>query len=1223
MGFYYPWLMKRRIMTRRRGAFGYRLSKIGLKTFVFSAFFAILATQSVFADDLSALLAAEQKADAQSISGSKAALSISVDGETIVGSTSRDDHNRMVDVDLESVDIQVKFDGLDAEKSLSVSTLPEKRVHAPGIPIRFQGYSNYPDWISRAELIITPKGARKAGSLLSPSEVVIPVAADGTVEWYPELGLEGDLAYSYRVYDSRGRYDETDPWPLLLSENADALPEFSLRGEKDGRGLIEVRPASANPGADKNHIAVSNIPIHGGSVTVYGKNLPKDFKVNVLGRPAPVSSNNEFILQTILPPGEHVVDVQVKDESGQHGVEFQRDVNIPDNEWFYVGIADLTIGKRTGKDSEKLAPVKSGEYDDVYQKGRLAFYLKGKVKGRYIITASMDTTEEDLDQIFSNMDAKDPRQLLRRLDPDDYYPVYGDDSILKEDAPTSGKFYVRIDKGNSHVMWGNFKTRIDGVELARYERGLYGAKVNLETETTTKYGDPTATIQGFAAQPGTLPQRDSFKGTGGSVYFLKRQDINQGSEQISIEIRDASTGLVVERQLLAEGSDYSIDYVQGVIILNNPLSSTTISSSAVLPSALASYEQFLGANYEYTPTIGDVDGYSYGGRGEAWLADYLRVGVTGYQENTGESDQTLVGADVTLRFSEKSYFQFEWAQSEGDTFATVTSTDGGMIFNPVSGDGVNGAAEAWRARLLLDMDELTYGAMQGTMGVGYEEREKGFNGPGRYTATDETIIDAHINLKPTDAISILARFDQRESGDGVSKREASAEIENKHNDFVTTKIGLSHSDTSNIASSIDGEGSRTDVGGRVTFYGEGNDNVYVFGQATVQRDKTRSRNDRIGVGFEHDLTDKLRAEAQVSYGTSGVGLIGGLSYEPTAGDKYYVGYRMLPDISGGDLIDYDPFGRDNGTLIAGVRKKMGENVSAWTEHNFDMMGTSQGLLQSYGVEFTPDPIWTITTGVEVGTVEDEDSGNFERIAPSLAVSYKEDGKSFRTRLEARFEDGKGNDRDRVTWLGQANLGLQYNDNWRFLAKVDAVISESDQAAVLDADYIEASVGWAYRPIDNDRFNALFKYTYLHDLPAPEQIDGDNTSYGPKQRSHIASADFIYDLNEKWSIGAKYGIRYGQISASREEDDFVQSTAQLGIVRLDYHVVKNWDILLEARALWLSDLEQVNYGALAGVYRHIGDNLKIGVGYNFGKFSDDLRDVTLDDEGVFVNVIGKF
>ncbi len=169
---------------------------------------------------------------------------------------------------------------------------------------------------------------------------------------------------------------------------------------------------------------------------------------------------NDFVTQTILPPGEHVVDVLVRDEAADRSIEFEREINIPDNEWFYVGIADVTVGKRMGKDSHLLAPAAPGEYDSVYQKGRVAFYLKGKVKGRYLITAALDTREEDLDTLFSNMDKKDPRQLLRRLDPDDYYPVYGDDSILKEDAPTSGKFYIRVDRGKSHVMWGNFKTVI-------------------------------------------------------------------------------------------------------------------------------------------------------------------------------------------------------------------------------------------------------------------------------------------------------------------------------------------------------------------------------------------------------------------------------------------------------------------------------------------------------------------------------------------------------------------------------------------------------------------------------------------------------------------------------------------------------------------------------------------------------------------------------------------
>ena len=44
--------------------------------------------------------------------------------------------------------------------------------------------------------------------------------------------------------------------------------------------------------------------------------------------------------------------------------------------------------------------------------------------------------------------------------------------------------------------------------------------------------------------------------------------------------------------------------------------------------------------------------------------------------------------------------------------------------------------------------------------------------------------------------------------------------------------------------------------------------------------------------------------------------------------------------------------------------------------------------------------------------------------------------------------------------------------------------------------------------------------------------------------------------------------------------------------------------------------------LAGVYRHINENLKLGAGYNFGHFSDDLRDQTFDDRGIFINLLGK-
>ena len=47
------------------------------------------------------------------------------------------------------------------------------------------------------------------------------------------------------------------------------------------------------------------------------------------------------------------------------------------------------------------------------------------------------------------------------------------------------------------------------------------------------------------------------------------------------------------------------------------------------------------------------------------------------------------------------------------------------------------------------------------------------------------------------------------------------------------------------------------------------------------------------------------------------------------------------------------------------------------------------------------------------------------------------------------------------------------------------------------------------------------------------------------------------------------------------------------------------------------------GGLLAVYRHIGDNLKVGVGYNFTDFDDDLTSNDYDSKGWFINLVGKY
>ncbi len=613
-------------------------------------------------------------------------FSISVDGEPLVESSKPEvksfgskpvagqkqtaDEQRKTDIGLSAVDIQVKFDGLEAKPLLNISTVPVRRSYKAGEQVRFLATSNYPAFIERSEIRVYAVEDGKEEKLIT----AVPVGINGEASWTmpamrPVVGnAEPRYRYVLRVYDSKGRYDET------LSRSL-AHTDRDLEPEKE-RNL-----EGKSPGMGDDFTGLRNIPIRGGAVTVYGRNVPEGYSVRVLDDTIPIDRNRAFVMQRILPSGIHDVDVEVLNNAKGSALDFSRQIDIPKNDWFYVALADLTVGKRFG--DKNIETVRAGEYDEVYAKGRLAFYLKGKIQGKYLLTAAGDTGEDKFENMFRGIDAKDPRQLLRRLDPNDFYPVYGDDSTMLDDAPTNGKLYVRLERGDSHVMWGNYKAIIKGTEFMRSERALYGASAVYRSEDTTPFGERRSEVTLYAAQPDTLPQRDEFLGTGGSAYFMRRQDITVGSETVTIEVRDEITGQVLERQTLRYGDDYSFDYLQGVLILKRPLSSSTGTTSPVRDGALGGNKVYLISQYEYTPPVGEIDGYVYGGRAQQWLNDKVRVGVTSMSENTGLANQQAYGADIQIRKSEKTFIEGEFSRSKGPGFGMSRSTDGGLTLSDV------------------------------------------------------------------------------------------------------------------------------------------------------------------------------------------------------------------------------------------------------------------------------------------------------------------------------------------------------------------------------------------------------------------------------------------------------------------------------------------------------------------------------------------------------------
>ena len=139
---------------------------------------------------------------------------------------------------------------------------------------------------------------------------------------------------------------------------------------------------------------------------------------------------------------------------------------------------------------------------------------------------------------------------------------------------------------------------------------------------------------------------------------------------------------------------------------------------------------------------------------------------------------------------------------------------------------------------------------------------------------------------------------------------------------------------------------------------------------------------------------------------------------------------------------------------------------------------------------------------------------------------------------------------------------------------------------------------------------------------PKSLQAKRTLTDHELQTAVKEHYAALDLTEMLTIGGKYGIRLGE-TRLRSGGNWEGAKAQLAVIRADVHVVRNWDVLREGRSLWETNGETAELGALAAIYRHIGENFDVGIGSNFGSFCDDLSDLTKDDQGFFVNAVGKF
>jgi len=217
--------------------------------------------------------------------------------------------------------------------------------------------------------------------------------------------------------------------------------------------------------------------------------------------------------------------------------------------------------------------------------------------------------------------------------------------------------------------------------------------------------------------------------------------------------------------------------------------------------------------------------------------------------------------------------------------------------------------------------------------------------------------------------------------------------------------------------------------------------------------------------------------------------------------------------------------------------------------------------------------------------------------------------------------------DMVQFVGSLGAAYKATRDHTGLARLRASNTLSRIGGDADFDdrarYMEATVGWAYRPHKIDWLNVLGRYSYLRDQ-RPLTALGD----GVDGQSHVFAAIPMAKLPHDLRLSGKLAFKRTQAVAVLDGDDVldVSSNALLWLLRVGYAFHKKWDASGELRqlVLWKSEGTESQFGTLLEVGYSVNEWVRLGIGYNLSHFSDnELADLERDSHGFFVRVTGQY
>ena len=383
---------------------------------------------------------------------------------------------------------------------------------------------------------------------------VLPVDAAGFAEWEPTAEQTTapmrELQYVLRAYDKNGNFDETNPQPLWLvlddgtrtdvpPQDALAQPPNELLASYGANGLTVSQHSAGqrhDQGARRQHSC---------RITASASRASRCRSIRI----------GNFLAEEILPAGMHTVEVAVLDEAG-NGAMFLRDLEFEQQR--------LVLRRHGRRDARRDAHERSGRAPAGRERAvrlRLVARRPPRVLRERQVQRGLALERERRHARRPGRRAVQqlPQQVARLA-----VPAHRSGLSLPDVRRRLGRGGSRADARQVLREAGARREPRDVGQLqdqlrgqrarARRPRPVRRQPALSSRKATTSFGEQRFSIDGFAAEPGTLASREEFRGTGGSLYFLRNQDILVGSERVRIELRDKDSGLVTRRRESAAGA---------------------------------------------------------------------------------------------------------------------------------------------------------------------------------------------------------------------------------------------------------------------------------------------------------------------------------------------------------------------------------------------------------------------------------------------------------------------------------------------------------------------------------------------------------------------------------------------------------------------------------------------------------------------------------------------